>query len=118
MRATMASDEPLLFVPVGSNPARLFGMDARDPACRPAINAGFECAEAAQDGRGALIANMAYAWDLAWLKALRTRPRSVLTLSGKPVIAHVPPDGDPAAVAAALEAGEPLEGFEALPAET
>ena len=47
----MPTEPPLLFVPVGSNAARLFGMDARTRACRLATNAGFECADSAEPGR-------------------------------------------------------------------
>ena len=114
----MASDVPLLFVPVGSNPARPFGMEARERARRLAANAGFECAESGEPGRAALLASMDYGWDPAWLKPMRGRPRAVLTLGGKPVMAHVPEDGDTAAVAAALENGTALGGYEELPAET
>ena len=117
MPAAMASDLPLLFVPVGDNEAWLFGMEARDRACRLASNAGFEAAEDIAPGRSALIASMDYAWDPAWLKAMRGRPRSVLTLGGKPVMAHVPASGD-AGVVEALKAGRTLDGFEALAAET
>ena len=86
----MTSDAPLLFVPVGDNPARPFGMGAKDRACRLATNAGFECAETVADERPALLASMAYGWDPAWIKEMRNRPRSVLTLGGKPVmeVAH------------------------------
>ncbi len=114
----MASDLPMLFVPVGDNPARPFGMDARERACRLAANAGFECAEKAEQGRSALIASMAYGWDPAWLKAMRVSPRTVLTLGGKPVMAHVPEGEDAASVAIALERGATVEGYEVLPAET
>ena len=86
----MAREEPLLFVPVGDNPARPFGMNARERACRLATNAGFECADAVAPGRAALLAMMDYAWDPAWLRAMRARPGTVLTLGGKPVMAHVP----------------------------
>jgi phosphatidylglycerophosphate synthase len=61
---------------------------------------------------------MDYAWDPAWLKAMARRPSSVLTLSGKPVIAHVPADADAAATAAAIEAGGPLPGYDVVDAET
>ena len=61
-------DERILFVPVGDNPARLFGMDARRRACRLAENLGLECAETIQ-GAG-VLANMAYAWDPAWLREI------------------------------------------------
>src|SRR3954470_21844746 len=114
----MASDEPLLFVPVGSNPARPFGMDTRDRTCRLATNAGFECAAAPIAGRAALIGSLNYAWDPARLKAMRTKPRTVLTLGGKPVMAHVPAEQDATSAAQELEAGAPLDGFEPLAAET
>ena len=114
----MADDTKLLFVPVGSNPARPFGMDARDRACRLATNAGFDCADAPDKGRAALISSLAYCWDPAWLKAMRSRPGVVLTLEGKPVLAHVPADGDASAALAALEAGKLLDGYEALASET
>jgi len=114
----MADDANLLFVPVGSNPARPFGMEAKDRACRLAANAGFDCADAPGKGRAALISSLAYAWDPAWLKAMRARPGTVLTLSGKPVMAHVPADRDAATAVKALERGSALEGYEPLAAET
>ena len=79
----------LLFVPVGSNPARLFGMDARTRACRIAENIGLECADEAAADRDAVLANMAFAWDPAWLREISGRPGTVLTLKGEPVLAHV-----------------------------
>ena len=110
----MATEAPLLFVPVGSNPARPFGMDARARACRLAANAGFECADDVRRDRPALVASMDYAWDPAWLKALRERPRSLLTLGGRPVMAHVAAGDD----ATAVLVGENVEDYEELAAET
>jgi len=109
----MATETPLLFVPVGSNPARPFGMDAKERACRLASNIGFECADAVPSGRAALIASMDYAWDPAWLKAMRGRPRSILTLGGKPVMAHLATGDDPAKVMSGA-----ANGYEQLAAET
>jgi phosphatidylglycerophosphate synthase len=114
----MSGEAPLLFVPIGSNPARPFGMDARERACRLATNAGFECAEEAVAGRAALLASMAYGWDPAWLRAMRARPGSVLTLGGKPVMAHVPDGGDAAAVNSALASGSRIDGYETIASET
>ena len=114
----MANDAPLLFVPVGSNAARLFGMDARARACRLAANAGFECADAPMPGRAALLASLGYGWDPAWLKAMRVRPKTVLTLGGEPVMAHVPAGVDTAAAALAIEQELLPDGYEALAAET
>src|SRR5689334_23507366 len=97
------SDPALLFVPVGNNPAQPFGMDARERACRLATNAGLECAEGPEEGRAVLLASLRYAWDPAWLKAMRTRPCTMLTLGGEPVMVHVAADANPAAAAAGLE---------------
>ena len=108
----------MLFVPVGTNAARPFGMDARERACRLAANAGFDCAEAPQPGRAMLLASMRYAWDPAWLKAMRSRPGTVLTLAGEPVMVHTPIGGNLAGVAAGLEDRQVVAGYEELPAET
>ena len=89
----MSSAPPLLFVPVGTNGARLFGMDARTRACRLAANAGFECREA-EPQSGALVASLDFAWDPAWLTEIAGRPSSVLTWQG-PVLAHVHAQGVP-----------------------
>jgi phosphatidylglycerophosphate synthase len=118
MPAIMTDDTGVQFVPVGTNIARPFGMDARDRSCRLASNAGLDCREVPEPGRAALLASMGYAWDPAWLKAMRARPRAVLTLGGQPVMAHVPAGAEAAAVAAALERGSVVDGYEILAAET
>src|SRR6478672_8713875 len=114
----MASDGPLLFVSVGSNAARPFGMDARERACRLATNAGFECSDAPELGRAVLLASMRFAWDPAWLKAMREQPATMLTLGGEPVMAHVLTGGNSAAAAAGLEDRTVVEGYRELPAES
>ena len=114
----MNRDLPPLFVPVGDNKARPFGMDARERTGRLATNAGFECAEGTQEGRAALIANLAFAWDPAWLRELRARPRSVLTLGGIPVMAYVPADENAVKALTAIAKGTALNGYGAVPAET
>lgn len=114
----MADDAPLLFVPVGTNAARPFGMEARDRACRLATNSGLECAQAPQGGRAVLLASLRFAWDPAWLKAMRARPRTMLTFGGEPVLAHVPAGEDVSGAAKALESGRVVEGYELLASET
>ena len=114
----MANEIPLVFVTVGSNAARPFGMNARALACRLAANAGFECADSPLPGRAALIASLAYAWDPAWLKAMRARPHTALTLAGKPVLVHVGDGKDAGPIADALANGGPIAGYETLDAET
>jgi phosphatidylglycerophosphate synthase len=114
----MGSDPPLLFVPVGKNEARPFGMDARERACRLAANAGFECADGPEPRRPVLLASMRFGWDPAWLKAMAQRPNVMLTLDGEPVMAHVAADANPAAAAAGLEDHQVVAGYDLLPAET
>jgi len=112
----MASE--LLFIPVGENPARPFGIDARDRACRLAANAGLRSDAAAKDGLPALLASMAYCWDPVWLNEMRNRPRTVLTLGGKPVLVHVPEREDTDAVRTAIESGGSMKGYQSVAAET
>ncbi len=110
-------DEPnrLSFFAAGDNPVRVFGLDARDRACRLASNAGFECVDALPASGGVLLANLDYAWDPAWLKLLETRQDSVLLHEGKPVLAHVRA-GAPAEAARRAMLGEDgsLEGLQAI----
>ena len=113
----MATDLPLLFVPVGENPARLFGMEARDRACRLAANIGFACTDQPEPGRAAIVVSMDYAWDPAWLKAIRAKAHTVLTLNGEPVMARSG-DDDAAAAAEALKAGRTPEGYEIVESES
>jgi phosphatidylglycerophosphate synthase len=61
---------------------------------------------------------MAYGWDPAWLKEMRNRPRTVLTLGGKPVLVHVPGSEDAGAIKTAIETGRSIEGYEPVVAET
>ena len=118
MPVAMTGAPPLLFVPVGASTARPFGMNARDRACRLAANAGLECADAPRADCAALLASMDYAWDPAWLKAMRDRPGAMLTLDGEPVMAHVAAGANAAAAAAGLEDHQPVAGYDLLPAES
>ena len=99
-----------LFVTVGDNPARAFGMAAADRARALAVQAGLEPADAAQPGRATLYADLNWAWDPEWLVALSETPGGVLTKDGHPVIAHVPIGGDAAPLLAAMQSGERYEG--------
>ena len=57
MPLAMNDAERMTFVPIGINPARPFGMDSRERACRLATNAGFECADYVDRGP-AVLASM------------------------------------------------------------
>src|SRR5256885_7587664 len=113
----MADDPSLSFDTVGSNTARPFGMLAFHRAKQVAANAGLDAWNDAPS-TPVLLASLAYAWDPAWLKVMRGRPRAVLTLGGKPVMAHVPAGEDLTPVVAALESGTVVQGFEMLASET
>jgi len=104
------------FVPIGDNDARLFGMNARDRACRIAANAGFPTDAETDTQHAILAASMDFVWDPAWLKAIGARPGSLLTLSGRPVMAHLPA-GNSAEHAARVLSGEHHDGLEILAAE-
>jgi len=99
-----------LFVTVGDNPARAFGMGAAERADALAVKAKLEPADAARPARAAIYADLNWAWDPEWLVALTDMPGRVLTKDGRPVLAHVPADGDAAPVLAAMLAGDRYEG--------
>ena len=114
----MPTQPPLTFVPVGTNSAHLFGMDARTRACRLATNMGMECADEAA-GRDAVLANMAFAWDPAWLREISRRPGTVLTLQGKPVLAHIAAGKNIVSVLDAMNGtGASLAGLEQIEGES
>ncbi len=106
----MTSDAPAaakpLFVTVGENPARAFGMDAAERARALAIKAKLDPADRAMPGRSAIYADLNWAWDPEWLVSLVDTPGGVLTKDGHPVLAHVPAGGDPAPVLSAMLSGE------------
>jgi phosphatidylglycerophosphate synthase len=93
-------------------------MDAKTRACRLATNIGLECAEAAD--RPAVLANMAYAWDPAWLREIAKRPATALLKDGQPVLVHVTDAASARPVLAAMQSNVRLEGgqFETLDADT
>jgi phosphatidylglycerophosphate synthase len=89
-KPAMNETENPVFLPVGSNPVRLFATDSRERACRLAQSAGFDCADSVPDGRAAILANMKFAWHPAWLNRIATEQASVLTHGGEPVLASLP----------------------------
>ncbi len=99
-----------LFVTVGDNPARAFGMAAAERANALAMKAGLEPAGEASEDRSTLFADLNWAWDPEWLIALADTPGQVLTKEGHPILAHVPARGDPAAVLAAMLSNGHYEG--------
>lgn len=108
-----------VFIPVGSNPARLFGLDAEERACRLAAKAGLDCRKSVEPGRAAILANMSFAWDPAWLKSLVARPGTMVVFENQPVLAHVAPGAAAGPVERAMlgEGGSP-DGLELIDAQS
>jgi phosphatidylglycerophosphate synthase len=99
-----------LFVTVGDNPARVFGMPAMDRANALAEKAKLESASEARPGRSTLYADLDWTWDPEWLSVISDTPGAILAKNGHPILAHVPADGDPKAVLAAMLSGGRYEG--------
>ena len=109
-----------LFVPVGANPAHVFGLGAKERACRLAAKAGMECADLPIAGRPAILADLGFAWDPAWLAAIKNHPDNVLMLGERAVLAHVSAGQDSSAVRAAMQSSAPWsgDGLERIDAES
>jgi len=99
-----------LFVTVGDNLARPFGMSAASRADALAIKAKLEPADEAQPGRSTVYADLNWGWDPEWLVALKDKPGEVLVKNGHPVLGHVPPEGDAAPLLSAMLSGERYQG--------
>ena len=84
-------DPSLAIVPVGTNPTLLWGMTNVERTRRIAASQGFA---AGDTGGPAILANMAFAFDPVWTTHLKTRPGTVVTRGGVPVLAHVRNDDE------------------------
>ena len=105
------------FRSVGDNRVRLFGLPPTERARRFAVKAGMD-----PDARGGpmVLANLDYACDPAWYAHLARAPGSVLTLGGRPVLAHARDEAAAEEIGAAMRGG-PLRlpaGHSELAAET
>ena len=98
----MPAEAPPMFVPVGSNDALVFGLDARARARRLAADAGLESMDAVVAGRASLLADLDFAWDPAWLAEIAGRPASVLMLGDRAVLANLPAGADATHMIAAM----------------
>ena len=64
----------MLFRPRRRQSGAAVRLDARDRACRLATNAGLNAREKQPNRASTLLANLDYAWDPAWLKAIARQP--------------------------------------------
>ena len=108
-----------LFVTVGDNAARAFGMGARERADALAIKAGLEPADGPGEGRSTVYADLAWTWDPEWLATMSGNPGSVLTKDGHPVIGHVAAGGDASGLLSAMRHGPGVDaGLSPIDADT
>ena len=107
MAASAPPYQPIV-VPVGANPTLIWGMTAAERLRRMAVARRLPLAGDV-DAAGALLANLRFAFDPAWLPYLIARPGTVLTREGVPVLAHVATAQDRARVEAAMIADRPLD---------
>ena len=101
-----------IFVTVGSNPATVFGLDAKTRARRLATKAKLEWAETGAAERAAVLCDLDFAWDPAWLASIAKRPGTVLMLNERAVLAHVPAGMDARPMIAAMQAKAAWSGGE------
>ncbi|MET4595879.1 MULTISPECIES: CDP-alcohol phosphatidyltransferase family protein [unclassified Sphingomonas] len=101
-------DTPAL-TPVGSNPTLLWGMTNVERLRRIARAQGFADHAAADQDSPAILANMAFAFDPVWTAHLKTRPGTVVTRAGVPVLAYVRDRAERAQVEAAMRDAVPLQ---------
>ena len=95
-----------LVVAVGDNSTLLWGMTAAERLRR--ICAARKLALDDTAGGPALIANLHFVFDPAWMPWFVKRPGTVLTRGDIPVLAHAADDAQRAAITAAMEADRPL----------
>jgi phosphatidylglycerophosphate synthase len=84
-----ASSSPVQFLALGDPQVRLFGRTARVRAEQVAAKAGLVAIDHDDPARARIVADMAFAWDPAWLEELKNRPGSALMLDGRTVMMHL-----------------------------
>ena len=109
-------DRSIGFLGYGGSGVRVFGLDPATRANRYAAAANLRPLDRVPDAGAAILADLGFAWDPAWLGWLRARPGTVVTLGGRSALAHLAV-ADPAAVAA-LRAGTVPPLLEVHAAET
>jgi len=108
MSAAAPSPGPI-FVAVGDNPARAFGMAAADRANALSIKAGMDPAATSDPARATVLADLDFAWDPAWARAIAQRPATALVKDGRAVLVHLIAGADVEHAAAAMRERRPLD---------
>ena len=108
MSAVATHPRPL-FIAVGDNPALAFGMAAASRANALGIKAGMDPADAPDPARATVLADLDFAWDPAWARAIAQRPATALVKDGRAVLVHLVAGADIESVAAAMRERRPLD---------
>ena len=108
MSAAPPDLRPLL-IAVGDNKARAFGMAADTRAAALGIKAGMDPATAPDPGRATVLADLDFAWDPAWARAIAQRPGTALVKDGRAVLVHLVAGAEVEGVAAAMRDKRPIE---------
>ncbi len=108
MSAPAPEPKPL-FIALGDNPARAFGLAADARADALGIKAGMEPARGPDPARATVLADLDFAWDPAWARAIAQRPATALVKDGRAVLVHLVAGADIEPVAAAMREKRPLE---------
>jgi phosphatidylglycerophosphate synthase len=82
-------DRSIGFLAFGGSGVRVFGLDPATRANRYAARARLGPLDRVAPGGAVIVADLGFAWDPAWLAWLRTRPGTVVTLGGRPALAHL-----------------------------
>ena len=89
----------IAFETIGENDVKVFSLDPLTRARRLARKAGLDPDGRSDESAPRVVADLGYAWDPAWLRHVASRPGAVVTLAGRPVLAHVDRAGAPAIAA-------------------
>lgn len=110
----MAETDPAISVEtVGANPVRFWGIDTAERVRRLAAQAGL-----GGFGTPVVLADAGHVFDPAWLRHVASHPGCVVTLGGRPVLAHARSEFEAAAVRDAIREGTPVpDGMNAIACE-
>lgn len=106
------SDPVPALLPIGDNSTPIWGMSARERTRR--IAAQFGLAWDRDDLGPAILANLDYAFDPAWIGWLKQHPDTVVTRGGVPVLAYCGRPGSREEVKAAMQDGVALRSATGL----
>ena len=74
---------------IGHNDTPIWGMSARERLRRLAAARRCDLVDQAPTGGDVIVADLAYVFDPLWLRYVGAHPGTVVTLGGKPALAHV-----------------------------